>query len=153
MLHEARVCGTLQEVVHTRLGGRIDALPVAAAHEQHDRRPLARAVAQRAASLERLSPGQLGVHEHEIGRIAVLEGRDALVAVERAMYAAMQRHLAEGDREAAVRAFIEPWNDATWTDLPAGFRARLAEQAPAIVAETLATGAAEIADSIHAATR
>jgi pimeloyl-ACP methyl ester carboxylesterase len=77
---------------------------------------------------------------------AALDARadSALIAGETAMADAMASHLAAGRAEAAVRVFVETWNDASWPGLPENLRRRLAAQAERIVEETRAVGAAPI---------
>lgn len=71
-----------------------------------------------------------------------------LIAAEAAMAAEMQRHLADGRDEDAVRVFVEVWNDTPWADLPEAARARLTAQAAGVVADTQATGGVTIAPEI-----
>lgn len=71
-----------------------------------------------------------------------------LIAAEGEMAAAMQRHLAEGRDEDAIRVFVEVWNDTAWSDLPVPARARLTAQAAGVVADTQATGGVRIAPEI-----
>lgn len=79
------------------------------------------------------------------------EADAAMIAEEGAMAAAMKRHLADGHAEAAIRAFVEVWNDTSWSELPEGMRARLTAQAPAVVAETQVTAGIGIGAGIWSA--
>ncbi|MCR9070839.1 MAG: alpha/beta hydrolase [Alphaproteobacteria bacterium] len=75
----------------------------------------------------------------------------ALIAAESEMAAAMVRTLAEGRPEDAVRAFVEVWNDTSWSDLPEPARARLTDLATGVVADTQATGTATIGKGVWSA--
>ena len=72
----------------------------------------------------------------------------ALIAAEAEMAAAMQRYLAAGRDEDAIRVFVEIWNDMAWSDLPEAARARLTAQAAGVVADTQATGSVTIAPAV-----
>ncbi|WP_281683851.1 alpha/beta fold hydrolase [Thalassobaculum salexigens] len=74
-----------------------------------------------------------------------------LIAAEAEMAAEMQRHLADGRDEDAVRVFVGVWNDTPWADLPEAARARLTAQAAGVVADTQATGGVTIAPEIWTA--
>ena len=57
---------------------------------------------------------------------------------DRAVVASMAAHMAYGDAEAGVAAFIEAWNDQAWADIPPAVRAGLVAIGPRLAADVVA---------------